>query len=299
MLFERRQLPREAVREYAKAIRSLGKRVAVNITDQELVAAFIKGLLPDYKKDVLVTNGIMDSFHRVIWRAMEVEAAHKMARKTVNHDTFQDTVSRQLIDLTKALQMMQAAMNSGGALGSRARRPPVDLSTITCFNCGKKGHYQTECMEAPKAGGRGGYGKGKAPVRKPAPKTEENVNSLMDENDEEEKDIEDVFYEEMNFDGSTMKRSNKDDKQYPVVFRTLTEYHKSPFGNDKNKDSRDSGLAQEQRRDPSLVNFFLLLEGRREEIPAKEHGWIWEQAEDMLLHLGILYKKRQSKDSQV
>jgi hypothetical protein len=203
--------------------------------------------------------------------------------------------------LTKAFQTMQSMMNSGGQ--SRPRRLPADLSTITCFNCGIKGHYQTECTEPPRAGGRGGPIRGKFPVRRTAARPEDKVNNVTDLSDEaaemEEKDIEDVLYEELNFDGATMKGANKCDKHYPVISRTLTEHNQTLSGDDKTKDKEESEFAMEQRRDPSLVNFFRWLEGEGKEIPPGERSWVQSQAEDMLLHRGILYKRHQSKDSRV
>ena len=76
-------------------------------------------------------------------------------------------------------------MNGASSIQNRpnpATPAKKDLSHITCFKCGKNGHYTTECSEAKNGNGNGSSGK------KPNPFNREQVNHISVEEVEAQPD---------------------------------------------------------------------------------------------------------------
>ena len=78
-LIERGMLPGETVREYSDAITQLGRKVDVQISDRELATAFVRGLPPELKSEVLKENPNA-TFNDLVRKAMGVEAANVVTR---------------------------------------------------------------------------------------------------------------------------------------------------------------------------------------------------------------------------
>ena len=76
---------------------------------------------------------------------------------------------------------------NGGSNGQNRSNPATpaekDLSHITCFKCGKNGHYTTQCSEAKNGNGNGSSGK------KPNPFNRGQVNHVSVEEVEAQPDV--------------------------------------------------------------------------------------------------------------
>ncbi len=150
----------QSVREFVSYIEGLERDIPVDWTERERKAWFLlNSLLPDLRKEVMKENKSITSREQVIAAAQRHEELAKQ----------QDTSETQakLAGHKHTARATQRFKGSKGSDGTERASSSANVSNkdIVCYNCGRKGHKQSECR-SPKKGGAGetpGQSKGNAP----------------------------------------------------------------------------------------------------------------------------------------
>lgn len=124
----------EPVDAYVKQIRNTLDELAMmkkNLPAEDQVFALLAGLPPSFETIISTLEVATENldFEYVVKRLYEFESRKKLQEQSVasNSDNAMFVKTRS------------------GPWPNARRRPPPDISRITCFKCGKKGHYQSNC----------------------------------------------------------------------------------------------------------------------------------------------------------
>src|SRR5258707_89993 len=96
----------------------------------------LSGVVPDEDLVVILTNNLPKSYQPLIMSLELLEESKLTADYIINH----------LVN--KEDQQQHAHPKKQLALSARNTKPKSPRSQITCWNCSKKGHYQSECPDS-------------------------------------------------------------------------------------------------------------------------------------------------------
>ena len=102
--------------------------IGVKVSDEDLVLVLMQGLPPSYENFVVIlgaTNTTQLTSEHVITQLLNEEA-------------------RQANNSHESLK------NDTAYFAANWKHTPICIAEITCFKCGKKGHYQSQCPDAQK-----------------------------------------------------------------------------------------------------------------------------------------------------
>ncbi len=156
-----RQGPTEMVDAYAARFRkAISKAEMRNLLPAQMqVMDFVAGLRPEL---VIITNGSNPTdLNKVEETAKNVESASLINKNVIAAATNPTTakvkeLKAQILELKAEIKEAKYVsredrklpQNNGGNRKSLYRGPnrkPVDKRNLECFNCGKKGHFKSEC----------------------------------------------------------------------------------------------------------------------------------------------------------
>lgn len=146
------QTPITAFRDHMKALRTRLAAAGLNITAQQFYQYFINSLPAEYDLVIAVHNPTASNYSvDVLCDAFRAIELRKELRTSTTGSTSEDQVG--------LLAKQRGSKGSGKAesgRGSGATGGKGKKSNVTCYGCGKKGHYRHECKSAKKGGDKSG-----------------------------------------------------------------------------------------------------------------------------------------------
>lgn len=128
--FWRLQKPDGPMQNFVAETRRLANQLAdigVTVYDEDIILVLTGGLPPAYENFVISLDATPTA-----------------------HLTLDYVITRLLNEETRQIGHITIIPKSDTAFIAYTPRPPRNLLHITCFNCGKKGHFQSNCPEPRK-----------------------------------------------------------------------------------------------------------------------------------------------------
>jgi hypothetical protein len=132
------QQPRQSAQSFAAYLSSLEAQLNPFTEEQQVFAFFCK-LRPELRKQVAMYQDLPKTRESMVALATRVENSMKGTSTT--------PARNQATDSPTNSQKEQGNRNPG-ASSKPPQTTPKDLSGITCYNCGEKGHYANSCPKS-------------------------------------------------------------------------------------------------------------------------------------------------------
>src|SRR5256886_13686782 len=155
-----KQLPGENMDTYTKRYQKLLRNAEKEITEDEKVIVYQEGLLSMYYANATIGTSAnlaeaiknAKNAERGILRQMFPEQKQEQSNKIYQEIQKKDVKSEEMEELTKAMKEMKIqfmkSFNGGNSYEKRDRGyNNNNRREITCYRCGKKGHYASNCEE--------------------------------------------------------------------------------------------------------------------------------------------------------
>ena len=145
---------------YTKRYQKMLRNARKDITEREKIMKYQEGLLPMYYANatVVASANLVEAIknaknsERGILRQMFPEQKQEQSNKIYREIEKKDVKSEEIDELTKMMKEMKIQLmksfNGGNSYEKRDRGyNNNNRREITCYKCGKKGHYSSNCEE--------------------------------------------------------------------------------------------------------------------------------------------------------